>query len=245
MHFHLLSLFPEMFDALDYGVIGRAHHAQHIRLTHWNPRDYTDDPHHTVDDRPYGGGPGMVMKIEPLERALTDAKAKAPDARTIYLSPQGQPLTQPVINQLAKTPELILLCGRYEGIDERLITKHVDEEYSIGDFVVSGGELPAMLMIDAIARQIPGVLGEMQSAERDSFSDGLLNHPTFTRPECYEGQSVPNVLLSGDHGAIERWRLKQSLGKTWQKRPDLLKRRVLSEAEQALLDEFKKEHTHE
>lgn len=227
-----------MFTALQSGVIGRAISQHHISLHFYNPRNFTTDVHHTVDDRPYGGGPGMVMKVEPLQKAIESARAKALSAKIIYLSPQGKSLKQSDIQQLSEENAWILLCGRYEGIDERIIEQEVDLEISIGDFVVSGGELPAMLLIDAIARTLPGVLGHHESAHHDSFQNGLLDHPCYTRPEIIGGARVPDVLLSGNHEVIARWRLKQSLGKTWQKRPDLLKRRVLNAHETVLLEEF-------
>lgn len=239
MQIDIISLFPEMFHALNYGVTARAFKQKLIDLHYWNPRDFTHDSHRTVDDRPYGGGPGMVMRYQPLADSIEAAKARQHQPGTvIYLSPQGQPLTQDIITTLALQPSLILLSGRYEGVDERLIQSQVDQEYSLGDYVVSGGELPCMVMLDAIARLQPGVLGHEESAQQDSFSNGLLDHPHYTRPESIAGQSVPNVLISGNHKAIERWRLQQSLGKTWQKRPDLLKRRPVDQQEQALLDDY-------
>lgn len=239
MQIDIISLFPEMFSALNYGVISRAIEDQRLGLHFWNPRDFTNDTHKTVDDRPYGGGPGMVMKYQPLAQALKAAQARQQRrAKVVYLSPQGQPLTQAILMDLAQQSALTLLCGRYEGIDERLLEDYVDHEYSIGDYVVSGGELPAMVMIDAIARLLPGVLGHPLSAAQDSFSNGLLDHPHYTRPEIENDQNVPKILLSGDHQAIERWRLQQSLGKTWQKRPDLLKRRPENQQEQQLLEDY-------
>jgi tRNA (guanine37-N1)-methyltransferase len=220
----MISLMPDMFSALEHGVVGRALHEQRLALQHYNPRLYSTDPHQRVDDRPYGGGPGMVMSYQPLADAITAAKSQLPKAPVIHLSPQGQPLTHAKVKQLADQPELILLASRYEGVDQRLIDSQVDEELSIGDFVVSGGELPAMLLIDAVSRCLPGVLGDAESAEQDSFVDGLLDHPHYTRPETVAGLSVPPVLLSGDHAAIERWRAEQQKKTTWQKRPDLLKR---------------------
>ena len=239
MQIDIISLFPDMFSALNYGVISRAIEDQRLRLHFWNPRNFTTDTHKTVDDRPYGGGPGMVMKYQPLAQALNAAQARQQrPAKVIYLSPQGQPVTQAILTDLAQQPVLTLLCGRYEGIDERLLGDYVDHEYSIGDYVVSGGELPAMVMIDAIARLLPGVLGHPLSAAQDSFSNGLLDHPHYTRSETENGQNVPKILLSGNHQAIERWRLQQSLGKTWQKRPDLLKRRPENQQEQQLLEDY-------
>ena len=238
MKFDIISLFPEIFSALNHGIVGRALEQKLITVNHWNPRTYTQDVHHTVDDRPYGGGPGMVMKAEPLLQAITDMKAaysKAP--KIIYLSPQGQPLTQEAVRQFAKEPHLAFIAGRYEGIDERVIQLEVDEEWSIGDYVLSGGEFPALVLIDAITRLLPGALGHEQSAEQDSFSEGLLDCPHYTRPEEIAGLKVPSVLLSGDHRAIARWRMKESLAKTWQIRPDLLKRCTLTKEQQKLLDE--------
>ncbi|MDX1573557.1 MAG: tRNA (guanosine(37)-N1)-methyltransferase TrmD [Methylophaga sp.] len=240
MHLGVISLFPEMFKAVtDFGVTGRAVKNGRLQVTVWNPRDFTEDKHRTVDDRPYGGGPGMVMKVAPLLAAISDARTLfGEDSKVIYLSPQGKPLTQVGLGELAQQKSLILLAGRYEGIDERLIKQQVDEEWSIGDYVLSGGELPAMVMIDGIARLLPGVLGDAESAEQDSFMDGLLDHPHYTRPEQLEGDTVPPVLLGGDHEAIRKWRLKQSLGRTWLRRPDLLTAKTLDKEQAALLEEF-------
>lgn len=241
MHISVISLFPEMFQALSqYGVSGRAVKNGLLTLDLINPRDFTTDRHRTVDDRPYGGGPGMVMKIAPLQAALAAAKAKQPQAQVIYLSPQGQPLQQAVVSQISGNAGqgLILLAGRYEGVDERFIETHVDVEISIGDYVLSGGELPAMVLIDAVTRFLPGVLGHDQSAQQDSFMDGLLDCPHYTRPEVYEGREVPKVLLSGDHAKIERWRRQQALGRTWQRRPDLIEQGALSDEQQALLQDY-------
>lgn len=215
---------PDMFKALDYGVIGRAFSDQRATLTHWHPRDFTEDTHKTVDDTPFGGGAGMVMKPEPLVRAIQAAKAQTPaETPVVYLSPAGTPLTQPIINRLAKHPALILVCGRYEGIDQRVIDKHIDASYSIGDYVLSGGELPAMVMMDAIIRQRPAVLGNENSLIDESFSEDLLGYPQYTRPAVFEEMPVPDVLLSGHHDNIARWRLKQALGKTWETRPEIIK----------------------
>ncbi len=241
MQIDVISLFPEMFQALHCGIVGKAIERQLLKVHYWNPRDYTTDHQHTVDDRPYGGGPGMVMKVEPLCKAIEAAKAQATQAKVIYLSPQGQVLTQQDIANFAKQPQLILLAGRYEGIDERVIELQVDEQWSIGDYVLSGGEFPAMVLIDAITRLLPGALGHEDSASQDSFSSGLLDHPHYTRPEIIHNLNVPEVLLSGDHKAIARWRKKLALARTWQKRPDLLKRRVLTDEEQRLLDEYQNE----
>ena len=239
MRFDVITLFPEMFQAMiGSGVTGRAFDKRLARLALWNPRDYTKDVHRTVDDRPYGGGPGMVMKIEPLEMAIEEAKAESPHSPVIYLTPQGKRLDQSAARQLSKCDGLILIAGRYEGIDERIINRYVDEERSIGDYVLSGGELPALVLMDSVIRLIPGVLGTADSAEQDSFVDGLLDCPHYTRPEVFDGESVPDVLLSGNHEEIRRWRLKQSLGRTWLRRPDLLQDRALSDEERVLLDEF-------
>jgi len=237
----VVTLFPEMFAAVsEYGVTGRALTNGLAELSLWNPRDYTTDRHQTVDDRPYGGGPGMVMMVEPLRAAINDArKALGGAVKTVYLSPQGEVFKQSVATTHAVPGDaLILIAGRYEGIDERLLDIEIDEEWSLGDFVLSGGEVAAMAAIDAIIRLLPGVLGHNQSAEQDSFSDGLLDCPHYTRPETLEGRKVPSVLLSGDHEKIRRWRLKQSLGRTWLRRPALLKGRQLTREQQCLLDEF-------
>ncbi|MCB1752210.1 MAG: tRNA (guanosine(37)-N1)-methyltransferase TrmD [Gammaproteobacteria bacterium] len=239
MRFDVVTLFPEMFQAmLGKGVTGRAFERGLAELSLWNPRDYALDVHRTVDDRPYGGGPGMVMKLEPLLAAIGDARLAAPQARVVYLSPQGRAFNQQAAAKLAQRNSMILLAGRYEGIDERIINRCVDEEWSIGDYVLSGGELPAMVLIDCIVRLLPGVLGDEDSAQQDSFMDGLLDCPHYTRPEIFEGETVPAVLLSGDHEAIRRWRLQQSLGRTWLRRPELVQERGLSTEEQILLDEF-------
>lgn len=240
MHLHLITLFPEMIlNWADHGVFGRAVREGLVQLTLDNPRDHTDDLHRTVDDRPYGGGPGMVMKVEPLQRAIAAGRAQTPaGSPVIYLSPQGQRFTQEVAAELAELPGIVLLAGRYEGIDERLIETGIDRELSIGDFVLSGGEMPAMVVADCVARLIPGVLGDPASAEQDSFSDGFLDCPHYTRPEEFEGLQVPAVLLSGDHAAIRRWRLKQSLGRTWERRPDLLDSVELTTQQRELLTEY-------
>ena len=256
LHIDAVTIFPEMFAALtDCGVTRRALEDGIWSIGFANPRDHVTNNYRTVDDRPYGGGPGMVMLPEPLEAAINTAKARQQEAgvaqsRVIYLSPQGKPLTHErvmrFVGSAATADEgLVLLCGRYEGIDERLIERCVDEEISIGDFVLSGGEIPAMALIDAVVRQLPGVLNDAQSAVEDSFVSGLLDCPHYTRPEEYEGARVPEVLLSGHHEKIRRWRLKQSLGRTWQRRPELLAGRVLekplSKEEAQLLAEFKAE----
>ncbi|MEW8014240.1 MAG: tRNA (guanosine(37)-N1)-methyltransferase TrmD [Candidatus Sedimenticola endophacoides] len=239
MRFDVVTLFPELFQALiGEGVTGRALERGQAELALWNPRDYTHDVHRTVDDRPYGGGPGMVMKAEPLRTAIEQARAVAPAAAVIYLSPQGRRFDQAAAREMSGRQGLILVAGRYEGIDERVIGRHVDEEWSIGDYVLSGGELPALVLMDAVIRLIPGVLGAADSAEQDSYTDGLLDCPHYTRPEVYDGEAVPQVLLSGNHEAIRRWRLQQSLGRTWLRRPDLLQGRELSAEGRFLLDEF-------
>lgn len=240
----VISLFPEMFRAItEYGVTGRAVKNGLLNIQCWSPRDFTHDRHKTVDDRPYGGGPGMLMMVQPLRDAIHAAKAAAGDgAKVIYLSPQGRKLDQQGVCELATQQKLILVCGRYEGIDERVINAEIDEEWSIGDYVLSGGELPAMTMIDSVARFVPGVLGKKASADEDSFSDGLLDCPHYTRPEVLEGEEVPPVLLSGNHAEIKRWRLKQSLGRTWLRRPELLENLALTEEQVKLLNQFRKEH---
>ena len=240
MQIGLITLFPEMFDLLKYGVIGRALERRLLTLSFWNPRDYTPDPHRTVDDRPYGGGPGMVMKFEPLQAALIAAKsALGQTTKVIHLSPQGKLLTQYTVAEKARSiSPFILVAGRYEGIDERFIEAEVDEEWSIGDYIVSGGELPAIVFIDAITRLLPGILGHENSASQDSFTSDFLDFPHYTRPEKIADRSVPEALLSGNHAAIARWRLKQSLGRTWQRRKNLLQGRSLTENEQRLLAEF-------
>jgi len=243
MKFDVVTLFPEMVESVaNIGVVGRAVKSGQLQLNSWNPRDYTKDKHRTVDDRPYGGGPGMLMKVEPLKLAIEDAKKKSPASRVIYMSPQGKTLTQQSVKILAEQPGLILIAGRYEGIDERIIETHVDEEWSIGDYVLSGGELPALVLIDAIARMIPGVLGDEQSAQQDSFMQGLLDCPHYTRPEEIDGRTVPQVLLSGNHRDIDRWRLQQSLGRSWLRRADLIDALNLTDEQKQLLDAFKQEH---
>jgi tRNA (guanine37-N1)-methyltransferase len=250
VNIYLITLFPELIQqAAAFGVLGRAIKQQQITLSCINPRDYAEDRHRTVDDRPYGGGPGMLMKVEPLYKAIMAAKAAAEKTvRVIYLSPQGQRLNQRLlVDTAAAENDLILIAGRYEGIDERIIESLVDEEWSIGDYVLSGGEYAALVVIDGLTRLLPGVLGDDESALQDSFMQGLLDYPHYTRPEKINDQSVPEVLLSGDHKAIQRWRLKQALGRTWLRRPDLLARLEKDgsgwdEEKAALLAEFKKEH---
>ena len=243
MHIALVSLFPEMFDAVsDHGVTGRAVKQGLVQISHSNPRDYTTDKHRTVDDRPYGGGPGMLMKIDPLQQAIAAAReAAGKDAKVIYLSPQGKRLDHSKAVALSQEQGLILVAGRYEGVDERLIEAEVDEELSIGDYVLSGGELAAMVVIDTVTRQLPGVLGHELSAVEDSYADGLLDCPHYTRPEEYQGKQVPEVLLSGNHDQIRHWRLKQALGRTQERRPDLLEGRPMTAEEEDLLAEYIRE----
>lgn len=239
----VVSIFPDMFNAItDFGVSGRAIKQGLVELKVLTPRDFAHDRHSTVDERPYGGGPGMVMMVQPLRDAISAAKGWAGnEAKVIYLSPQGKTLTQTGVSVLANYRNIILVAGRYEGIDERLLETVIDEEWSVGDYVLSGGELPAMVLIDAIIRLVPGALGHAQSAEQDSFVDGLLDCPHYTRPENFEGMRVPDVLLSGNHELIRRWRLKQSLGRTWLRRPDLLQAIKLTKEQQALLTEFRRD----
>ncbi len=238
MQFSLITIFPEFAESLQYGITGRALKNNIIALKTYNPRDYSKDPHKRVDDRPFGGGPGMVMQVQPLRDSIKAAKAEQPKSKVIYLSPQGKPLNQQAIQSLSQEQGLILLAGRYEGIDQRIIDHDIDAEWSLGDYVLSGGELPALVLIDAITRLLPGALGHDQSAEQDSFTDGLLDCPHYTRPETIDDQTVPSVLLSGDHKAIKQWRLQQSLRQTWQKRPNLVKSRVLNEQEIELLKPY-------
>lgn len=250
MKFTVVTLFPQMLEAItSFGVTSRAIKKNLLFVDAVNPRDFTEDRHRTVDDRPYGGGPGMVMMVEPLRLAIHQAKAKTSsvlgldetEVKVIYLSPQGKVFDQAKAKELACLPGVVLLAGRYEGVDQRLIDAEVDEEISIGDFVVSGGELPAMVLIDAVARCLPDVLGHQDSAQEDSFFAGLLDHPHYTRPEEYDGVVVPSILLSGNHEAIRVWRLKQALGQSWLRRPDLLIDKCLSGEEQRLLAEFQQE----
>lgn len=246
MKIALVTLFPEMLKAVtEFGISGRAVRQGLLELATWSPRDFAHDKHKTVDDRPYGGGPGMLMMVQPLRDAINAAKdwAKTEEtlAKVIYLSPQGKVFNQQVAVSMASDTNLVLVAGRYEGIDERLIQTLIDEEWSIGDYVLSGGELAAMVMVDAITRLLPGALGHEQSAEQDSFTEGLLDCPHYTRPEDFDGMRVPDVLLSGNHAQIRRWRLKQSLGRTWQRRPDLLQATKLTEEQQVLLTEFRRD----
>ncbi len=243
MQIAVVSLFPEMVGQVtDYGVVGRAKERNLLTLHCENPRDHADDVHRTVDDRPYGGGPGMVLKYEPTAKAIHAAKQVLPEnCPVVCLSPQGAVFDQAAAQRFAGLPGMVLLAGRYEGIDERLIEREVDEELSLGDFVLSGGEIAAMAVIDAVARLLPGVLGDEESAAQDSFMQGLLDHPHYTRPESVDGEKVPAVLLSGDHARIARWRYKQALGRSFLRRPDLVEKLDLSNEQQKLLDEFLKE----
>jgi tRNA (guanine37-N1)-methyltransferase len=239
----IVSLFPEMFEAISaFGVTGRAVDAGIVEMQFWNPRDFATDKHRTVDDKPYGGGPGMLMKVGPLKAAIAAARQAGGGCKVIYLSPQGRRLDQQVLKRLAESDRLVLVAGRYEGIDERIVETEIDEEYSIGDYVLSGGELPAMVLIDGVTRLLPGAVGDPESVQQDSFFEGLLDYPQYTRPESVDGLDVPGILLSGDHKEIERWRLKESLGRTLERRPDLLAGRELTETEQSLLDEYCEEH---
>lgn len=243
MKMAVVSLFPEMVATVaEYGVVGRANERQIMSLQFENPRDYADDVHRTVDDRPYGGGPGMVLKYEPTAKAIRAAKDLLPKGSPVVcLSPQGKVFDQAAAKRFAALPGMILLAGRYEGIDERLIENEVDEELSIGDFVLSGGEIAAMAVIDSVARMLPGVLGDAESAQQDSFMAGLLDHPHYTRPEQVDGKRVPAVLMSGDHARIAKWRYKQALGRSYLRRPDLVKKLNLSREQQKVLDEFLQE----
>lgn len=243
MQIDVITLFPQMIEAVtQYGVSGRAVENNLLGVNTWNPRDYAEDNHRTVDDRPYGGGPGMVMMVEPIQKAIKDARQSAPQGvKTVYLSPQGKKINQALLQEASQAPGWIFLAGRYEGVDERLIESEIDEEWSIGDYVLSGGELAAMVVIDGLARLLPGALGHEDSADQDSFVNGLLDYPHYTRPEEFENRSVPAVLLSGDHQAIAKWRLKQALGRSWLRRPELLDNMQLDDLQKELLEEFKKE----
>ena len=239
MRIDVITLFPELVEqVVACGVVGRAAEQNLLELHCWNPRDYTRDRHRTVDDRPYGGGPGMLMKVQPLEDAIAAVRRQNAIAPLVYLSPQGELITQQLLARQVELGSVVFLCGRYEGIDERLIQREVDAEWSLGDYVISGGELAAMVCIDAMARLLPGALGHEASAAQDSFSAGLLDCPHYTRPEEYRGDRVPGVLMNGNHREIETWREKQALGRTWQRRPDLLERIELDARQRALLDEF-------
>lgn len=241
VRFDVVTLFPDMvLSAASYGVTGRAMERGIVNLSAWNPRDYTQDRHKTVDDRPYGGGPGMVMKYQPLHDAVSDAKQVHVDGnrKVVCLSPQGKPITQALLKEASQLSQLVLVAGRYEGIDERFVELDCDEEWSLGDYVISGGELAALIVIDAITRLLPGVLGDADSAEQDSHTSGLLDCPHYTRPEQINGRGVPDVLLGGNHAEIARWRMKQALGRTWLRRPDLLKNKNLDADQDKLLKEF-------
>jgi tRNA (guanine37-N1)-methyltransferase len=247
MHFDVVTLFPEMFDALTgSGITHRARTNGLYELVLWNPRDFSTNAYRSVDDRPYGGGPGMVMMAEPLAKALKAARQRQSSSgvkhsRTVFLSPQGRPLSQQIVEELGEYDGLVLLAGRYEGVDERVLATEIEDQISIGDYVLSGGELPAMVLMDALIRRIPGALNDAESVRQDSFSNGLLDCPQYTRPEVYGRNAVPDVLLSGHHGHISRWRMKQSLGRTWRVRPDLLANLALSPEQVTLLEEYKSE----
>ncbi|MCK5812662.1 MAG: tRNA (guanosine(37)-N1)-methyltransferase TrmD [Cocleimonas sp.] len=243
MRFDVITLFPELVQAVTgSGIVGRAANADLIDLHCWNPRDYTSDVHRTVDDRPYGGGPGMVMKPDSLITTIKDIRALNASeniaTKVIYLSPQGKTLNQVAVKKMSAEQGLVLLCGRYEGVDERVLEMEVDEEWSLGDYVLSGGELGAMVLIDAITRLLPDVLGHKDSAEQDSFSDGLLDYPHYTRPEVFAGKEIPAVLKSGNHQRIAKWRRQQALGRTWQRRPELLENKILDAEDKQLLRDF-------
>lgn len=246
--FDVVTLFPRMFEAItEWGISGRAQARGCYEVVTWNPRDFAVGPYRAIDDRPYGGGPGMVMMVAPLEKAIAAARERQAScgvsrSRVVCLSPQGMLLDHRLVEELASAEGLVLLAGRYEGIDERLIERAVEQEISVGDYVVSGGELPAMLVMDSIIRHLPGALGDPESARQESFVYGMLDYPHYTRPETYCGMRVPDVLLSGNHAAIERWRRKQAIGRTWQRRPELLARIELTESERLLLDEYKREN---
>lgn len=250
MQLGIVSLFPEMFTAVtEHGISGRAVRSGLMNLELFNPRDFTTDRHRTVDDKPFGGGPGMLMKTEPLmasiaaaRQAVSQKQTTGESVKVIYLSPQGKTLKQDSIIDLAKREGMVLLCGRYQGIDNRVLVSEIDEEWSLGDFVISGGELAAMTLIDAMTRFQPGALGDEGSALEDSFSNGLLHSPEYTRPQSIDGSDVPKVLLSGDHEAIRKWRLKHSLGATWLKRPDLLQAMSLALEQEELLEQFKQDY---
>ncbi len=242
MRIDVVTLFPDMIrEACRYGIPRRAQAQGVLELHTWNPRDQATDRHRTVDDRPYGGGPGMVMQVQPVADAIAAARAAGAVGPLLYLSPQGRRLDQQAVRRFAGLPGLLLLAGRYEGIDERLIAQQVDEEWSIGDYVLSGGEPAALVLIDAVVRLLPGALGDAESAAQDSFMDGLLDYPHYTRPETVGGARVPEVLVGGNHAEIERWRRKQALGRTWERRPDLLERLQLDEEQKALLEEYIRE----
>ena len=240
MRIEVVTLFPEFVgQAVQVGVLGRALERGQVAIAAISPREFAADVHRTVDDRPYGGGPGMVMKVEPARSAIRAAKSRLPSgSRSVYLAADGAPLTHAKARELAQLPGLMLLAGRYEGVDERLIELEIDESISMGDYVLSGGELPALVLIDAVVRLLPGVLGDAESAQQDSFVAGMLDWPHYTRPEVFEGRAVPQVLVGGNHAAIERWRMKQALGRTWRRRRDLIAKLRLTAEQQRLLDEF-------
>jgi len=243
MRIVVVTLFPEFVEhAVQFGVLGRALERGVLAVETVNPRQFATDVHKTVDDRPYGGGPGMVLKAEPLRLALLEAGRRVPQARRVYLAADGIPFTQRKAAEFAGLAELVLVAGRYEGVDERFVDACIDESVSVGDVVLSGGDIPALVVVDAVARLLPGTLGDAESAVQESFTDGLLDWPHYTRPEVWSGVEVPPVLTGGNHAAIARWRLKQSLGRTWLRRPDLLQTRVLSREERKLLDEYQAEH---
>ena len=239
MRVDVITLFPELVQqVISCGVVGRAAEQKLLELNCWNPREFTQDRHRTVDDRPYGGGPGMLMKVQPLQDTIAAVREQNPQARLVYLSPQGKLLNQQMLRAQVALESVILLCGRYEGIDERLIEQEVDEEWSLGDYVISGGELAAMVCIDAMTRLLPGALGHDESAQQDSFSEGLLDCPHYTRPEDYRGARVPQVLMNGNHRDIDTWREQQALGRTWRRRPELLEGLSLDSRQQQLLDDY-------
>ena len=246
MRIDIITLFPQMVEQLAaFGVTGRAATKGLLKLRTWNPREFTMDRHRSVDDRPYGGGPGMVMMVQPLRKCIRAARSEAPpDTKTIYLSPQGKRLDQHVLREWAQCDGIILVAGRYEGVDERLMSLEIDEEWSLGDYVLSGGELAALVVVDGVSRLLPRALGDANSAQQDSFMDGLLDYPHYTRPAVFSGLRVPQTLLEGHHGEIRRWRLKQALGRTHIRRPDLLRIRGLNADERGLLDEFLMEQMH-
>jgi tRNA (guanine37-N1)-methyltransferase len=247
MHFDVVTIFPEMLDALvDHGITRKALDEKRFELKAWDPRDFTTDNYRRVDDRPYGGGPGMVMMAEPLQAAIDAAKARQRDAgvarpKVVLMSPQGERLDEALVQELAQEPGLVVIAGRYEGIDERLVARSVDREVSIGDYVTSGGELPAMVLIDCLVRRLPGSLNDAESAAEDSFAAGLLDWPHYTRPEKWQEARAPDVLMSGNHAAIALWRRKQALGRTWDRRPDLIDEAKLSREDRQLLEEYRRE----
>jgi tRNA (guanine37-N1)-methyltransferase len=247
MHFDVITIFPEMLDALlDHGITRRALDEKRFELRSWDPRDFAVDAYRRIDDRPYGGGPGMVMMAEPLRAAVDAAKARQREAgvarpKVLLMSPQGERLTEALVMELAKEEGLVVVAGRYEGVDERLVERMVDREVSIGDYVTSGGELPAMVLIDCMVRRLPGSLNDSESASQDSFSEGLLDWPHYTRPEEWNGARVPEVLTSGNHAAVARWRRMQALGRTWDRRPELVEEAKLTAEDRQLLDEYRRQ----